>query len=45
MIETTSPPGFEQAFRELNKLSASGPEEVTEILTKHDIVTENDESR
>ena len=44
MIETTSPPGFEQAFRELCKLSASVPEAVTEILAKHDIVTENSES-
>lgn len=37
-LETTSPPGFERAFRELEKLSGSKPTEVAETLGRHDIL-------
>lgn len=40
VLETTSPPGFENNFRELSRLSASGPidpETLATIAAKHDI--------
>lgn len=36
-VETTSPPGFEEAFRELAKLSAPTPDGVAAVLAQHDI--------
>ena len=37
-VESTSPPGFEEAFRELGRLSSPTEETVAEILARHDIL-------
>ena len=37
-LETTTPPGFENAFREMSTSPEAGPAEITEIAAKHDIL-------
>ena len=44
VIETTSPPGFEDTFRELAKLTSPDPETVVRIGAKYDILIEADET-
>ena len=44
MIETTSPPGFEDTFRELAKIASPDPEAVVRIGAKYDILIEVDET-
>jgi quercetin dioxygenase-like cupin family protein len=37
-LETTTPTGFENAFRELNASPDAGPAQIVEIAAKHDIL-------
>ncbi len=37
-LETTSPPGFQEAFRTLRQLSDPTPEDVARIAAEHDIL-------
>ena len=37
-LETTTPPGFENAFREMSASPDAGPSEIAEIAAKHDIL-------
>ena len=37
-LETTSPPGFQEAFRRLRQLSDPTPEDVVRIAAEHDIL-------
>lgn len=37
-LETTPPPGFENAFREMNASPDAGPAQIAEIAAKHDIL-------
>ena len=38
ILETTSPPGFQELFRKLAKLSEPRPEDIARIGSEHDIV-------
>jgi mannose-6-phosphate isomerase-like protein (cupin superfamily) len=38
LLETTSPPGFQELFRKLAKLSEPEPEDIARIGAQHDIV-------
>lgn len=37
-LETTTPPGFENAFREMSASPDAGPSEIAEIAARHDIL-------
>jgi mannose-6-phosphate isomerase-like protein (cupin superfamily) len=37
-LEATTPPGFENAFREMGGLPDAGPAEIAEIAARHDIL-------
>ena len=37
-LETTTPPGFENAFREMSELTDADPSEIAQIAAKHDIL-------
>ena len=37
-LETTSPPGFENAFREMSASPDANPEQIAEIAARHDIL-------
>ena len=44
-LETTSPPGFQEAFRRLSQLSEPDPEDIARIAADHDIHIRPDEDR
>jgi mannose-6-phosphate isomerase-like protein (cupin superfamily) len=40
ILETTSPPGFQELFRKLDKLGEARPEDIASIGAEHDIVVQ-----
>ena len=44
ILETTSPPGFQELFRKLSQLSEPNPEDIARIGAEHDIIVHPAES-